>query len=114
MIEQGRVQAVLNCYSRFDLWARLVGWVVKDAGPSGAGGFDAETASRVVQQKYNEFGHSDYFYRAHYDKSWVPFLIDGRVVMGAQNSFPKERNWRFTATLLGVVVLVGLLIWNVA
>src|SRR5262249_24374025 len=74
MIEAGRVSRVVNEYGHKDMWARVVGWVVEDAGPSGHEGFSDTAGGRVVQRLHPEFRHSDYFYPLNYRYTWVPVL----------------------------------------
>lgn len=107
LISGGRVEAVLNCSSKSDLWPRVVTWLVPDAGPSGTLGFNGPSAF-VFEERHAAFGHSGWFYSAHYAQSWIPFLSDGLVRHQSLVVIPLVRNWRFTS--LAGLALVGLTI----
>jgi hypothetical protein len=110
IVDARQVVEVLHEYGRLDVWAKLVGWVVSDAGPSGARGFDDSAAGRVVQRERLDFKHSDYFYLLNYKKNWIPFLRG----LGPGPLTPLEQgspNWRYRATLIGIAVLVPVLLF---
>lgn len=104
-----RVTRVLNDYGGRDFWAKTAEWVVNDAGPSGAKGFKDTANGKVVKRFRPKFRHSDFFYQANYEKTWIPFL------QGTDpDEFPAvERrpvNWKFRAVLIAAVtVTVALL-----
>ncbi len=111
------VSRVLNDYGRLDRWARIVQWVVEDAGPSGLSGFDDEANGAVVQRCHPKFKHSDYFYRLNYQDNWIPFL-KGTDPSALPDEGRRLRNWRFTISkllccLVCVLVIVGLTWWAV-
>jgi hypothetical protein len=99
-----QVGRVLHEFGRQDFWARVVGFVVADAGPSGCRGFLDLAEGRVAQRYHPEFRHSDYFYRLSYRQNWVPFL-QGRESGDAPPLADRGPNWLFrSALLLGAVV----------
>jgi pimeloyl-ACP methyl ester carboxylesterase len=108
LIDHGLVRRVLNDFGRLDLWARVVEWVVSNAGQSGLRGFEDAADGRVVQREHPEFGHSDYFYSKNFRERWVPFL---------QGEDPTERpavprphpNWRARATAAITIAILAIL-----
>lgn len=69
-----KVTRVLNDFGGRDLWARLVPFVVRDAGQSGLHGF-LDTANGAVVERGNPWmRHSDYFFSFNYRTRWIPFL----------------------------------------
>lgn len=90
---------VLNDYGSMDIWARIVEWVVSDAGQSGLRGFRDGGAGRVVQRCHPEFRHSDYFYTLNYQNNWIPFLLGTDPPTNAP-FLPRSRNWKFIITLV--------------
>ena len=102
----GQVTSVLNQYGGEDFWARVVQWVVKDAGPSGHSGF-SQPGTVVEQQRNVQFEHSDYFYDLNYRRNWIPFL-SGYSLPSVSTSVDGWRapvNWRFRSVLALVVVI---------
>ena len=73
LIKSGRVNAVLNEFGCEDIWAKIVGKFVSDAGASGALGFRG-SSSLVYQRRRTRFRHSDFFYPLNYKENWIPFL----------------------------------------
>jgi serine/threonine-protein kinase len=69
-----RVTRVLNECGKKDLWSKVAGWFVSDAGPSGTEGFSDSAAGRVITRRRPEFRHSDFFYEVNYENTWIPFL----------------------------------------
>jgi hypothetical protein len=111
-IDHGLVHRVLNDFGRLDFWARVVAWVVPDAGQSGLRGFDDTAGGRVVQREHPEFRHGDYFYIKNYRERWIPFLRGNDPP--ERPEFPKPRvNWRVRVTLGALLIscLVGCLLW---
>jgi hypothetical protein len=74
--KRGQINGVLNQFGGNDIWARLVAWVVRDAGQSGLRGFSNPTWP-VCQQWNPKFRHSDYFYDLNFKDNWIPFLQCG-------------------------------------
>jgi pimeloyl-ACP methyl ester carboxylesterase len=103
--DSGQVRAVLNQYGGNDFWARLVEWVVSDAGQSGLRGFD-EQGEFLIQQEHSKFGHSDYFYDLNYKQNWIPFL-QGKQIEQPLHASIQAPNWRFLITRAVVIVLLG-------
>lgn len=58
LIEQGRVQAVLNHRADRDAWVPLAQYAIPDSGPSGRVAFSAQ---RVIEIRQPGWAHSDYF-----------------------------------------------------
>lgn len=101
-----QARRALHEFGHQDLWARVVGLVVEDAGPSGCRGFLDLAEGGVIQRCHPEFRHSDYFYRLNYRHNWVPFL-QGGAPGGDQLPSARGSNWWFRAVLLlGATVVV--------
>jgi Bacterial tandem repeat domain 1 len=108
ILNNEQVNSVLNEAGGQDIWSKLVGWVVEDAGPSGVNGFIDCASDKVIQLKLASHRHSDYFYSQNYRESWIPFL---------QGSNPKQiitpkklqKNWRFYTTL--TIIFLSLIYW---
>jgi pimeloyl-ACP methyl ester carboxylesterase len=73
LMHRDQVFLVRNEFGLKDVWTRLVGWVVRKTGPSGAKGFAFESVS-FFQQQFDHFKHSDFFARGHIREHWLPFL----------------------------------------
>lgn len=97
---------VLNDYGSMDIWARIVQWVVNDAGQSGLRGFLDDGGGRVVQRCHPEFRHSDYFYTLNYQKNWIPFLLGTDPPTNAP-FLPRSYNWKFIITLLVIATIIA-------
>ena len=110
LVQRNQVNKVLNEAGGRDLWARLVEWVVSDAGSSGVSGFDDLADGRVVELIHERHEHSDYFYRQNFEQRWVPFLRGSAVaatIPVGDDSF----NWKFITTLLLLASLLAALAW---
>jgi pimeloyl-ACP methyl ester carboxylesterase len=110
LIKAGRVRRVLNECAKRDLWVRLVGWVVKDAGASGVYGFEDSANGCIIDRPHPKFRHSDYFYRLNYERNWIPFLKGQEprpVVLGER----RETNYKFRLFLLLLVMLALTLVY---
>lgn len=106
LFEQKRIAGVLNDYGSADIWTKIVGLALSDAGPSGRTGF-TETDSRLIQRRLPGWHHSDFFNRLHFS-SWIRFLKDGKPGMqGVDAPSPSGyRTWvRRLATLAICAVL---------
>jgi pimeloyl-ACP methyl ester carboxylesterase len=90
---------VLNDFGSRDLWVRVAGWVIVDAGESGTKGFENTANGAVIQRSHRGFRHSDYFYRLNYENNWIPFL---RGLNPNQNAgqIHTKTNKRFVVTLV--------------
>lgn len=106
LAKNGQLNAVLNQYGGQDFWARIVAWVVSDAGQSGRSGFSAEAAC-LTQQNYPRFRHSDYFYDLNYKGNWLPFLR-GEAVASPPINDRIGPNWRFRAALILLLLVAAL------
>jgi pimeloyl-ACP methyl ester carboxylesterase len=105
LARRGQVGLVLNQFGGRDFWARIVEWVVPDAGQSGLVGFEPSDA--IVQCSNPNFGHGDYFYDLNYTSNWIPFLL-GEPLSGEQRLKPLHYvNWkfRFAVTMLALLTL---------
>lgn len=114
--KRGQVRRVLNDYGRLDVWSRLVGWWVPDAGSSGRDGFEPLADSEfLIQREHREFRHSDYFFDLNYEKRWIPFIKTGHLLAPLLTP-PARVNPRYvaTVTLLVLVVLLtaGYALWR--
>lgn len=111
-ISRGQVNGVLNECAKRDIWVKLGSWLISDAGPSGARGFN-DAASGSVRQRYHDlFTHSDYLYSLNYHENWIPFLRRGEP-NELELSTKRRLNIRFVAFLAGTLVLLILLAWLV-
>jgi pimeloyl-ACP methyl ester carboxylesterase len=106
-----QVTHVLNDYGHRDIWAKAVGWAVRDAGASGAVGFTDVGRGLVEQQCRRRFRHSDYFFELHYQNCWIPFL-KGTWTPDGPEPADRGHNWRFAVTLwvVGVAATIGTLL----
>jgi hypothetical protein len=115
-VGSGRVRRLLNDCGERDRWVRLAAWVIREAGASGALGFEDKPKPLVVERRHPQFSHSDFFYRLNFQKNWIPFLKGG----DPQESVLSEKrptNWKFviveaSLTIL-VVVAVALLLYRI-
>lgn len=112
-LASGKVRRLLNDCGERDRWVRLAAWVIREAGPSGAIGFEDKPKGQVVERRHSQFSHSDFFYRLNFQKNWVPFLKGGDP---QESMLTQERptNWKFlivkaSLTILLVVAVVLLL-----
>ncbi|NOT89942.1 MAG: hypothetical protein HOP03_17450 [Lysobacter sp.] len=107
LAQRNQASKVLNEAGGRDSWARLVEWVVSDAGSSGVSGFDDLADGRVVELIHERHEHSDYFYRRNFEQRWIPFLHSGSVqaVISAGGG-GVNRKFAFTISML-IVLLVG-------
>lgn len=104
-----RPTRVLNDYGGKDFWAKTAVWFVNDGGPSGAKGFQDDAGGRVVKRYRPKFRHSDFFYEANYEKTWIPFLggKDPDTVPTAERCPP---NWKFRIVACGLILLAAVLL----
>jgi len=65
-------------------------------GASGTLGF----RTHVVESRYHEFGHSDFFSKKVMKKFWLPFILDGKVV--TSNTRAKRAGPPWLATILSL------------
>ncbi|TXH76278.1 MAG: hypothetical protein E6Q88_02695 [Lysobacteraceae bacterium] len=110
LIQRNQARTVLNEAGGRDSWARLVEWVVSDAGSSGVSGFEDLADGRVMQLIHERHEHSDYFYRQNFEQRWIPFLRGGeatQTVPVGEDAF----NWKFVTTLLLLVSSLILCAW---
>jgi pimeloyl-ACP methyl ester carboxylesterase len=109
-----QVNYVLNECGRKDWVVKLAAWVIKDAGPSGAFGFDNHKNVNLHQRHNYGFRHSDYLYPLNYKENWIPFL------RGERNPIDRilekgPMNWRFlirNVIFFMSIVLFILLMWH--
>ncbi len=113
--ERGQILSVLNQFGGQDLWARVVEWVVSDAGQSGLRGFE-HSDEELTQQWNPKFKHSDYFYDLNYKENWIPFLQGNATVSNKESAHKKHKNWRYLITksviLVALLVVVALAAWK--
>lgn len=116
IVERGQVRRVLNESGSKDIWAKLVPWVVKDAGSSGAKGFSKKVDGIVRDIHRSGFRHSDFFYSLHVQRVWIPFL-DGREVGELAETGKSKRpvNIKFVITKIMLAALIlsfAILAWR--
>jgi serine/threonine-protein kinase len=106
--DSGQVTRVLNDYGGKDFWARTAVYFVNDAGPSGAKGFQDCAGGRVINRHRPEFRHSDFFYQANYERTWIPFLsgADPAQLLPTERRKP---NWKFRIVVAALVASALLL-----
>jgi hypothetical protein len=102
--DRGQITAVLNQFGGRDIWARLVEWMVQDAGQSGLRGFE-HPEGPVFQQRNPEFRHGDYFYDLNFRENWVPFL-QGEPAKVSVIADTSPSNWRFRITKAIVILAI--------
>jgi ribosomal protein S27AE len=77
LLQQNRVEAVLNHHGTRDIWAGATHWFIPDSGPSGRRGFDSNDL-RVHNVPAKDFGHSTFFAPQHlpaaFHDVWHGFL----------------------------------------
>jgi pimeloyl-ACP methyl ester carboxylesterase len=103
IVSADRATRILNDYGGRDFWAKAAEWVVNDAGPSGAKGFKDNAGGSVVKRYRPKFRHSDFFYQANYEKTWIPFLqgTDPPEVLAVAG---RPINWKFQAVLWAIIL----------
>jgi len=110
-----RVTRVLNDYGKKDFWAKAAQWVVNDAGPSGAKGFSDGAKGQVVNLCRPHFHHSDFFYEANYERTWIPFLSGTDPDPGIASNLPtRPTNWKFRSVQAAMIILALLIGWFAA
>lgn len=74
IFRQKQATLVRNEIGGKDFWSGMVRTLApKDTGPSGKEGF-AEPHSRLIEERFPEYTHSDAFGYEHYREFWMPFL----------------------------------------
>jgi len=104
-----QVKRALNECGPRDIIVKLAAWAIRDAGPSGAHGFDDVPDGFIYQRRNYGFRHSDYLYRLNYQSNWIPFLKGA----SAPTDLPEERplkNWRYVTVKWTVVLVLIVLI----
>ena len=120
ILARGRAEAVLNHFSHADRWARVSGFAISDAGPSGHRGFDSSSAevtrSLVINRSADGFGHSDYFDSRLmpdvYKDVWKPFLTSPLQSLGGTSRTDPASRWSPTPAVVpfGAAILVFTLV----
>ncbi len=110
LIQRKQASKVLHEASGRDLWARLVEWVVFDAGSSGVSGFDDLANGRVAELIHERHQHSDYFNRINFERRWVPFLR-GEPIKKLQPAGSNGFNYRFAVTISFLLAVAAVVIW---
>jgi pimeloyl-ACP methyl ester carboxylesterase len=105
-----RFARMLHDYGGRDFWAKVVEWVVPDAGPSGSKGFKDPAGGRIIERHSPRFRHSDYFYSGNFTNSWIPFLRGGVPLKTVE--LRGSRNWKFRLVVSLGVALVAAVIWS--
>ena len=109
--QRGQVRKVLNECASGDFWARIVPWFVKDAGPSGAQGFEDKADGRVQEHHHADWRHSDFFHELSYRDVWIPFLLDKPFATPTRTNGTLRTNIRFRATIGVLTLLLALAGW---
>lgn len=103
---------VLNDCGTHDIWpivARTATWGFGSTGTFGFG-------TVGVRDRFNKFGHSDYFDEAFVRQYWIPFLCNGEVVPTEWESKRRSPVWlslldRFPLKWLGLAGVATLVAW---
>lgn len=117
ILEEGRVEAVLNHRAGKDIWVRLAPWGFPRTGATGFLGF--QDAAAVEDLHAPTFTHSDYFTSTHFDQvvqdRWKPFLGTQSPAPpkgSGESQFPTfGMSRRFWVGRLALGVVIILLCW---
>ncbi|HMJ07103.1 MAG TPA: alpha/beta hydrolase [Chthoniobacterales bacterium] len=102
---------ILNDCGTNDVWpvlARSVTWGYGSTGTFGFGTFG-------VHDRFNKFGHGDYFNKAYVEKFWRPFIYDGEIRPTEWETVRKNPPWWLSALswiplkyflLAGIIALI--------
>jgi hypothetical protein len=105
LFERGQVKRILNECAERDIAVKASPYFIKDAGPSGAYGFDIND-ERLCQRFVSKFGHSDYLNLSNFRSSWFPFLR-GESPPTSLPALDKKTNWKFWMTIALVLLLLS-------
>jgi pimeloyl-ACP methyl ester carboxylesterase len=109
--DEQRFARMLHDYGCLDIWAKLVEWVVPDAGGSGSWGFKDKAGGRIVERQHPLFDHSSYFYLGNFTENWIPFLSGRDPRSQPVPRLQEIRKWKVRlVALLGAVLLAGLVL----
>ena len=116
LVDRKQAEAVLHEAGGKDFWAKIVCWVVADAGPSGVEGFEdlapvAGDRKLVHEIVHAQHEHSDYFFLQNYRLRWIPFL-EGNLPTNERALPNPGRNWKFTAALTAVLAVTVVFVVN--
>jgi len=80
---------ILNDCGTHDVWPVIARTATWGFGSTGTFGF----GTVGVRDRFNKFGHSDYFDEAFVRKHWIPFLRSGEIVPTEWESKRKSPTW---------------------
>lgn len=69
-----QVNFVRNDYGRLDIWPTMAQRWVAEMGSSGRDGFLPTHPTRLEQNPFLKYSHSDYFCETHFKEHWIPTL----------------------------------------
>ncbi|MBA3485652.1 MAG: hypothetical protein H0T88_00425, partial [Lysobacter sp.] len=114
LINRGQAELVLHERGGRDFWAKVVCWVVSDAGPSGVEGFldkaappDPPLVHEIIHAQHE---HSDFFFLQNYRERWIPFLKEGKLPAEEVALDTPGLNFKFAAValvILSFIVAIG-------
>lgn len=90
---KGAVVNDVGSRDRYPALAKSCSW-----GFGAAGTFGFKNA--IVQDRYFDYGHSDFFTAKHMRRYWFPYLLDGQIVASA---FGKQRQQSKLAAFISIV-----------
>lgn len=82
---------ILNDVGTRDPWPVVARNVTWGYGPSGTFGF----ATSHVEDRFHDFGHSDFFTEDHMRRYWLPFVLDGAIISSPWTSARSKPSWKF-------------------
>ena len=106
---------ILNDCGTKDWWPIVAKTATWGYGPSGTFGF----GTLGVRDRFNEYGHSDYFNREFVVTYWIPFLLRGEIISTPWESNRRTPSWWMSLPLwfqmkwvaVVLVILVALWFW---
>jgi len=109
----GQVKRVLNECAKKDIVVKAAPFFIRDAGPSGAHGFEQQCNQFLCQRFVSKFRHSDYLHSLNFTESWIPFLKGGPA---PSNRPPLNRklNWKFWLTVIAFFLLFSIITYWLA
>lgn len=86
---------ILNDCGTKDWWPVIAKTATWGFGPSGTFGF----GSVGIRDRFNEYGHSDYFNREFVRTYWIPFLVSGKIVATSSETNRPPPSWLMSVPL---------------
>lgn len=105
---------ILNDCGTKDWWPIIAKSFTWGFGPSGTFGF----GTLGIRDRFNEYGHSDYFNEQFVEDYWLPYLVNGEIVPTAWESVRRTPSWWMSMPIwlqvkyLLIVLFIAFLTWN--